>query len=52
MKSNEIAMKIIENTPMGRRKVEKPKYRWMDCVLEDIKRLKILICRWLLGKSC
>jgi hypothetical protein len=35
--------KIMEITPMGRRKVERPRHtsRWMGGVLDDIRKLKI-----------
>ena len=37
MNSNEMAKKIMDNTPVGRRKAQ----IWMDALLEDIRILKI-----------
>ena len=33
--------KIIDNIQMPRKKAGRPRYRWMDGVLEAIRRLKI-----------
>ena len=41
MNDNEIAKKITENSPIVRRKVGRPRSRWINVVLEDIKILKI-----------
>ena len=41
MVSNEMAKRMMENTPMEKRKVGRPISRWMDNLLEGIKRLKI-----------
>ena len=41
MNSNAMAKRIIKNTPLEKRKIERPRTRWIDSVLEYTKRLKI-----------
>ena len=38
---NEVFKKIMKNTGTGRTKVGGPRSRWMDSVLEGIRRLKM-----------
>ena len=47
MNSIEVAKRLMENTPIEKREVVRPRYRWMDGMLENIQRL--LTGGWLLG---
>ena len=41
MNDSEMVKRISEYKPDGRRRVGRPKFRWMDGIIEDVKRLKI-----------
>jgi hypothetical protein len=38
MSSNDMPLSIMESKPEGRRSVGQPKLRWMDAVLEDLRK--------------
>ena len=42
MNGIEMAKKVLDNSPIGRRKIGRSTSRWMDGVLEDIGKLKIV----------
>ena len=42
MNDSEMVKRISEYKPDGRRRGGRPKFRWMDGIIEDVKRLKII----------
>ena len=51
MNSNDIAKRIMENTPTGRRKVGRVSSRWTGGVLQDIKSLKTTVNWWMVARN-
>jgi hypothetical protein len=50
MSSNDMPQRIMESKPEGRRSVGWPKFRWIDGVLEDMRKLGVKSC-WMVAKD-
>jgi len=50
MSSNDMPRRIMESKPEGRRSVGRPKLRWMDGVLEDLRKLGVKSW-WMVAKD-
>jgi hypothetical protein len=45
MDNNRTVKKVLDTKPIGTRKIGRPKLRWEDDVIQDIKTLGVKNCR-------